>query len=231
MSDTAPERPAWSSGRLPVRVERAARLAVSQVLRNRSIQTRWHSLQAREYLDIGCGPNRRPGVIGLDFQWRPGVDLCWDVTRGIPLASGSLRGVFSEHCIEHLVLADGVAMLRECHRVLRPGGTVRIVTPDGALYLAEYVRLMGGGDGDMPRSAGDGHDGVKTPIMSVNRVFSNFGHRFVWDHETFAEYLTDIGFVDVTRCAFGQGRDEQVIGDTEWRRIGSLYVEATKPLG
>jgi predicted SAM-dependent methyltransferase len=214
---------------MPPRVERVARLTVSQVLRNRKVQTRFHSLASREYLDIGCGPNRRPGVIGLDFQWRPGIDLCWDVTRGIPLPDASMRGVFSEHCIEHMSLADGVGMLRECFRVLRPGGTLRVVTPDGALYLSEYVRLMAGGDGDMPRSAGDHHAGVSTPIMSVNRVFNHFGHRFVWDHETFARYLTQIGFVDIRRADYGEGRDERVIGDTEWRRVGSLYVEATKP--
>jgi predicted SAM-dependent methyltransferase len=229
VAEAAPTRPQWSSGRLPPRVERAARLAVSQVLRNRKVQTRFRSLEGREYLDIGCGPNRREGVIGLDFQWRPGVDLCWDVTHGIPLPDASLRGVFSEHCIEHLSLADGVAMLEECHRVLRPGGALRVVTPDGELYLSEYVRIRGGGDGPMPRDAREGHGGVKTPIMSVNRVFNNFGHRFIWDFDTFRDYLQRIGFVDVRRAEFGEGRDARVIGDTEWRRVGSLYVEATKP--
>jgi len=45
--------------------------------------------------------------------------------------------------------------------------------------------------------------GVLTSIMSVNRVFNHFGHRFVWDHATFAEYLAQIGFVDIVRAEFG----------------------------
>ena len=65
--------------------------------------------------------------------------------------------------------------------------------------------------------------------MSVNRVFNQFGHRFIWDLETFTDYLGRIGFVDIRRAEFGEGRDPRAVGDTEWRRVGSLYVEATKP--
>ena len=192
---------------------------------------RRNRLRGRRYLDIGGGPNTTSDVIGLDFQWRPGVDICWDVTRGIPLDSDSLDGVFSEHCIEHLPLRGGVAMMRECLRVLRPGGTVRLITPDGALYATEYTRIANGGDGDMPRAGREGILGILTPIMSVNRVFNQFGHRFIYDFETFAALLSAVGFVDVAQVEFRVGRDPALLKDTEWRRVGSVYVEATKPIG
>jgi SAM-dependent methyltransferase len=226
---SSPSAPAWNSGRLPKRVDLALRVAVSRVVRNRDVFVRPGKLHDREYLDIGCGPNLRDGVISLDFQWRPGLDICWDVTNGIPIPSGTLRGIFSEHCIEHVPLAGAVAMLEECHRVLRPGGTLRVVTPDGELYLEEYVRIAAGGEGSMPRAGREGTAGIRTPIMSVNRVFNQFGHRFIWDFATFSAYLDQIGFVDIRRCGFGETRDPRVAGDTEWRREGSLYVEATKP--
>lgn len=227
--DESPPPPVWSSGRLPPRLDRYLRLGISHVLRNRPFHIRRKGIAGREYLDIGCGPNTTADVIGLDFQWRPGVDICWDVTRGIPLADDSLKGVFTEHCIEHVPLRGGVEMLRDCYRVLRPGGTVRVVTPDAGLYAQEYTRIAAGGDGSMPRAGREGFLGIITPMMSVNRVFNQFGHRFVYDFETMAAYLTHIGFVDVRRAEFGVGRDPALLRDTEWRRAGSLYVEASKP--
>lgn len=38
-----------------------------------------------------------------------------------------------------------------------------------------------------------------------------------------------IGFTDVTRSAYGAGRDPRLVRDTAWRRDGSLSVEATRP--
>jgi hypothetical protein len=40
--------------------------------------------------------------INLDYHWRPGIDICCDITRGLPLPDTYVRGIFSEHCIEHI---------------------------------------------------------------------------------------------------------------------------------
>ena len=84
---------AFESTKFP-RANRVARIAVSRALRNRSWQARAGRIRYLQYLDIGCGPNPSPDFINLDYLWRPGVDLCWDVAHELPLAGDSLAGIF-----------------------------------------------------------------------------------------------------------------------------------------
>ena len=68
---------------------------------NRRFQLQSPRVRSLRYLDLGCGPNIHQEFINIDYLWRPGIDLCWDVTRGIPLGEASMHGVFTEHALEH----------------------------------------------------------------------------------------------------------------------------------
>ena len=54
-------------------------------------------------------------------------------------AKCSFAFVFSEHMIEHVSRPDGILMLEECFRILRPGGVVRIVTPNLETIMGIYA--------------------------------------------------------------------------------------------
>jgi predicted SAM-dependent methyltransferase len=187
-----------------------------QALMSRLFRDRYVSRRAAglELLDVGCGPNLHPQFINLDYNWRPGIDICCDVTRGIPLPSQSLRGIFTEHMLEHVPREAARKVLAEFRRLLRPGGAVRIVVPDGEIYLRRYVS----GEA-MPYPA-------DTPITSVNNVFNGHGHRYIYDFMTLRAELEAAGFTDVARKAFNVGRAELLM-DTPSRAVESLYVEAT----
>lgn len=46
----------------------------------------------------------------------------------LPFPTGSIESIITHHCFEHI--GDGfVRLMDECHRVLRPGGILRIITP------------------------------------------------------------------------------------------------------
>jgi predicted SAM-dependent methyltransferase len=203
------------------------------LLRNRSFQLRRPRIRDLQYLNIGCGRNIHSKMINLDYLWHSGVDVCWDITRGLPFAAGSMRGIFTEHCLEHFSLSTAVDILRECRRVLRPGGLLRIVVPDGELYLRTYNRQI---DGDIsakfPFQDQESFDSIHSPILSVNRIFyqdrdSDHGHRFIYDFHFLAQLLHYCGFVSVTRQSFGVGREPAVVVDSESRAVESLYMEAT----
>jgi predicted SAM-dependent methyltransferase len=182
------------------------------------------------YLDIGCGPNVSAAFINLDYDWKPGVDVVWDITRGLPFASSSLKGIFTEHCLEHLAFAETEAVLREAHRILAPGGRIRVIVPDGEIYLAAYSRHRAGAEGEpAPYWESDRAGTWYTPILSVNRIFRAHGHRFIYDFETLRRMLGDAGFAEAAKCAFGQGGDPILLRDTGHRKGESLYVEAVKP--
>jgi SAM-dependent methyltransferase len=80
-------------------------------------------------LHLGSGVNRLPGWVNVDLIGM-GSDLAWDLRRRLPFADASAWAVFLEHVIEHFTLADAFALLEDCHRVLGPGGTIRVGVPD-----------------------------------------------------------------------------------------------------
>src|ERR1700722_8051509 len=122
---------------------------VGNVVRNRRFQLRRRGVLGKAYLDIGCGPNTHGAFINLDYLWRPGVDVCWDITRGLPFGDTSMRGVYSEHCFEHFSVATATGIFREIHRILSRGGVFRIIVPDAEMYLRAYVSQLGGSTNDI----------------------------------------------------------------------------------
>ncbi len=147
------------------------RSAIAAIRLNRRSQFNNPKLKDRPFLDIGCGPNIDPSFVSLDYGWRPGTDVVCDITKGLPFPNERFDGIFTEHCLEHIPFESTDFVLRECFRILNPLGTIRIIVPDGELYLRRYVEFLGGGTESLPYSDGDPYEGVYSPIMSVNRIF------------------------------------------------------------
>ncbi len=208
--------------------------AIGVLRRNRAFQLT-PAILARSYIDIGCGNNFHPGFIHLDYSWKPHVDVCWDINRGLPFAAGSLRGVFSEHCLEHFSLARVRPILREFRRILAPNGTLRLIVPDAEIYLRTYIdQIDGSGTRHFPYQAQEANVPGWTPLSSVNRVFyqdreSPAGHCTMFDFRLMQGLLAEAGFVDVRQHVIGQGRDAQLIVDSPNHAVESLYVEAVVP--
>ena len=208
---------------------------VANYIRNRPFQLRRKRIRGLKYLDLGCGRNSHAEFINVDFLWHPAVDICWDITRGIPFPSGSMAGIFTEHCLEHFSLPVGIGILQECRRVLVPGGVLRIVVPDAELYLRTYYRQLNGEDSSrFPFQDREKFNGLYSPILSVNRIFyqdrgSSYGHRFMYDFQLLDLLMRDCGFDSVGRRDFNQGADRALLIDTPSRACESLYVEGAKP--
>jgi SAM-dependent methyltransferase len=79
-------------------------------------------------LDVGCGPSKRPGYIGVDVIAMPGVDVVHDLNCiPWPFADSSVGRIEMRNCLEHL--ADALAALDEIHRILAPGGELYLELP------------------------------------------------------------------------------------------------------
>jgi predicted SAM-dependent methyltransferase len=178
----------------------------------------------KDYLDLGCGNNISPEFINVDYHWMPGVDVCMDISKyNLPINANTLKGIYTEHCLEHIPYTEIPRILKDFYRILKNGGVLRIVVPDGQIYLEEYCKSQLGEPYSMPI-----YKGYKTPMESVNAVFRNHGHQFIFDYETFEYLLTDAGFSKVSNVAYLQGSDPVLLKDTEWRSVESLYIEAVK---
>lgn len=93
-------------------------------------------------LNIGCGGVCHPDWINLDIQPSVSYVRHWDATQGLPCGDGEVDVCYASHVVEHLHPADAEGLLRQCHRVLKDRGIVRIVVPDLEAIAREYVSAL-----------------------------------------------------------------------------------------
>ena len=78
-------------------------------------------------LNLGCGTDIRHGWVNLDIADLPGVDVVHDINvLPFPFADGCFDEILCNDILEHVELAP---VLKECHRILTPGGHIRIEVP------------------------------------------------------------------------------------------------------
>lgn len=197
---------------------------ISLFLRNKKIQIFGKKFTSKEYLNCGCGPNIQEDFVNLDWSWIPGINLCWDVSKELPLPDQSMKGIYTEHMLEHLPFQQAVNLLNEFRRLLKKGGTLRIVVPDAGAYLDLYQSAKQNDKTEFPYG---GNAPAATPMMHVNRVFRDYGHQYAYDYDTLFFLLNRAGFLNISRASFKNGRDPKLLIDSEGRSIESLYVEAS----
>ncbi|HEX3790502.1 MAG TPA: methyltransferase domain-containing protein, partial [Pseudonocardiaceae bacterium] len=91
-------------------------------------------------ISLGCGDDSYGGWIGLDLGGPPSVYPV-DLREPLPLPTRSADGVIAEHVLEHFSPEQITALLMECHRILKPGGRIRVSCPDGQLINALLTPL------------------------------------------------------------------------------------------
>ena len=99
-------------------------------------------------LNVGCGRRYDHRWVNLDLASRDASVVQYDITKGIPFADNSFDAVYHSHVFEHLKPDQGERLLKECFRVLAPGGVLRIVVPDlekiAQLYLQKHEQAWSG---------------------------------------------------------------------------------------
>lgn len=82
-------------------------------------------------IDLGCGPHRREGYIGIDsFDYGQGQEYVLDIEKEkLPFDDDSVDEIFCNHVLEHLW--DVKHTLNECWRVLKKDGILDVKVPYG----------------------------------------------------------------------------------------------------
>jgi hypothetical protein len=84
-------------------------------------------------IDLGCGPNKQPGHIGVDRIKFDGVDVVCDIgTERWPWDDASVDEAHCSHTVEHLTAPQRIHFCNELYRVLKPGAKCAIVVPHWA---------------------------------------------------------------------------------------------------
>jgi len=180
-------------------------------------------------LNLGFGRNRLEAYVNADFfplnalrrlkgEETQEVDWALDLRRPLRCEDAFFEGVYAEHVLEHLRIADTRRLLAELWRVMAPGAVIRIIVPSLEKYAAYYA-------GEVP------HENFlkwKIRAEAMWNLNHNWGHKCCYDFELMAEILAEAGFEEIRRCAFGEGADPRLLLDTPARAWESLYVEARK---
>ncbi len=93
-------------------------------------QSSWTNLLVAmsNILDLGCGKNKWPGAIGIDFANFPDIDIKWNLDHyPYPIKDDSFDKIILHHSIEHLENPERT--LKEVFRIGKNGCIVEIVSP------------------------------------------------------------------------------------------------------
>jgi len=101
-----------------------------------------------KYLNLGCGERFHAAWANLDLRPADASVQAWDLQADLPFPEESFDLVYHSHVLEHFSKGDGLRLLERCRRVLRRGGTIRVVVPDleriVQLYLSSLEKCVAG---------------------------------------------------------------------------------------
>ncbi|HWD20738.1 MAG TPA: methyltransferase domain-containing protein [Verrucomicrobiae bacterium] len=93
-------------------------------------------------LNLGCGARFDARWTNVDFHSADPAVISHDLRRPLPFADAVFAAVYSSHVLEHFSRPDATAFMAECHRVLRPGGVVRVAVPDLEMIARLYLQTL-----------------------------------------------------------------------------------------
>lgn len=144
-------------------------------------------------INLGSGHWKIDGWVNVDLDLGSRPDVCANLAADLPFRSGCADFMHTEDFIDQLDLPHARSFLHECHRILKPGGVIRVLTPDveqlARLYLHEPETL---------KTLWHDHVGVPlvygtaAEILNIGMRFA--GHTFLYDAGTFSRLASDCGF-------------------------------------
>lgn len=137
-----------------------------------------------------------------------------DLAYSLPFDDASVDYVYSSHFLEHLPRKAALHLAAESYRVLKPGGTVRVVVPD----LAYAVSLYQAGR----------KDEMLQQYFFVEDDDSHFArHKYMYDFASLSAMLANAGFKEIEQQSFQTGKTPD-LARLDNRPEDSLYVEAVR---
>lgn len=182
--------------------------------RKRMIEGYLNAHQIRK-LQIGAGGNVLKGWLNTDLYPYDNQIIPMDVTKPFFFGNDTFDYVFCEHMIEHIPYTEGMKMLKECCRVLKPGGRIRISTPDLQAHLdlfkndktltqEQYVGWIS--NNWLKRQGINSCD----EAFVLNLMMHGWGHRFLYNFKVLKHTLEECGFTGVTKFSSGMSTDKNL---------------------
>jgi len=173
------------------------------------------------YLELGSW--KRPGMEGWIVSDIDGSgDLQLDLLQPIPFPDASIDKIYSSHILEHFSYPIPMLnLLRECYRILKPGGIFSVAVPDARIFIDAYYD-----DEEFDTKKFCSYDvglGYRNKIDYMNFIAYMGGeHKHLFDKENLIDVMEEAGFVEAVLRQF----DPSI--DLEQRRHESIYAVGIK---
>jgi predicted SAM-dependent methyltransferase len=120
-----------------------------------------------QLLNLACGSkvSRVGNWSNVDFQSPEDGVVEMNILNGLDFRDGTFDAVYSAQFIEHLTLDEGETVLRNVARVMKPGGVIRLVTPDLEELSRTYLALLDGLKADPSGDADNRYNWVRLEIF------------------------------------------------------------------
>lgn len=153
-----------------------------------------------------------------------------DASRGLPYSDQSVSKIYTSHFLEHIPNDRGRLFLKECYRVLKTSGIMRLVVPDLFLFAKKYVEstkeLLNSSALPNDRSS---HDNFLETMFGAYLKKSRYGagHCYMYDLPTLVSLLKSVGFQDIKNFGYQEGDDDE-LSSYDSRPLESLHLEVRK---
>lgn len=176
-------------------------------------------------VNFGCGSDYKKGWLNLDVNNI--ADYWVDVRNPINIQDNSVDFIYSSHMVEHLEHNELIFHLKECHRILKQGGILRLGIPDfpsviknynDNVYLEKHKDIIPADIFGLPNE-------LICYMDLINRAFYEFGqHKIGLDEQKITNLLIFSGFNKdyISKVEFDKEYDLAV------RKNLTFYVHAVK---
>lgn len=165
----------------------------------------------------------RVGLVGSSsmVDWSPNV-IRADLRKPLPYGDCEVSAIYSSHALEHLYFADAQELLKECLRVLRQGGVLRLALPNFHDIATEAI------DGLELQERLNSHPLARPRgRRRLQSILSASNHRWQPTSKLVESMLLTAGFRVVTFPTFREGQLPD-LREIETRETG-MFVETSKP--
>jgi predicted SAM-dependent methyltransferase len=142
-------------------------------------------------LHLGCGSINHPKFINIDGRPAPHIHYIRPIDDLSPFDKQTVNLIYACHCLEHFSYRDIPQVLMEWHRVLKPGGILRLSVPDidcfFHIYQAENRDL----------------EDIIGLVMGGQDYAFNF-HKAIFNAASLEKFLREAGFKEVRPWQPGQ---------------------------
>jgi predicted SAM-dependent methyltransferase len=132
-------------------------------------------------LNLGGGGNCIDECLTVDIV--PRADAYVDISKKLPFKNSSFDAIFCEEAIEHIPLLRAEGLLKECFRILRSGGVLRLSTPDLDYFAKKVLSSAYFCD-------------------EINEIFYEHGHCYLYTRQALHGRCLEAGFENIQLSSY-----------------------------